>query len=46
MTIIGCGNYTYEHVENWADVPARMSFKSVNAVATHFQDRDQVRSLA
>ncbi len=46
MTTIGSGKYTYEYVENWAKMPAGMSFGAVNSVAADSQDREQVRSLA
>ena len=39
MATIGSGKYTYEYVENWAKMPAGMSFGAVSAVATDSQDR-------
>ena len=39
MATVGSGKYTYEYVENWAKMPAGMSFGAVSAVATDSQDR-------
>ena len=39
MATVGSGKYTYEYVENWANMPAGMSFGAVSAVATDSQDR-------
>ena len=39
MATVGSGKYTYEIMENWAKMPAGMSFGAVSAVATDSQDR-------
>ena len=39
MSTVGSGKYTYEIMENWAKMPAGMSFGAVSAVATDSQDR-------
>ncbi len=39
MATVGSGKYTYEVVEDWAKLPAGMSFGTVSAVATDSQDR-------
>ncbi len=42
MTTVGSGKYTYDYVENWAKMPAGMSFGAVSAVTTHFQVWDKI----
>jgi DNA-binding beta-propeller fold protein YncE len=39
MATVGSGKYTYEVVEDWAKLPAGMTFGTVSAVATDSQDR-------
>jgi len=39
MATVGSGKYTYEVVEDWANLPAGMTFGIVSAVATDSQDR-------
>ncbi len=39
MTTVGTGKYTYQLIENWAQLPAGETFGNVSAVATDSQDR-------
>lgn len=39
MATVGSGKYTYEVIQDWARLPAGMSFGNVSSVATDSQDR-------
>ena len=39
MTTVGTGQYTYEVVENWGNLPAGWTFGAVSSIAVDSQDR-------